>query len=378
MSKFLQATSIFVCILILVLTFVFGGKVAAPPAQAPAEPQAPVLDLNDNGGTEGLEYEMLENGTFGVRAGEAIDLYLIEIPPTHHGLAVTEILDGGFADAPNLIEIKIANSVKRIGKDAFSGCKRLQAVTLSTKLTRIEENAFYACDAIEELTLPEKLTYIGDFAFYNCRALTEIVIPDSVTELGDSVFYACDDLKEITLGKNLRRIGYRAFSRTAIRRISLPAKLEQLGEDVFSYCTSLRQVVLGSSLMEIPLYTFEGCKSLRVITFGERVTAIRDYAFYGSGVDMLVIPEGVISIGERVFMDAENLTALILPRSLERIGAGIHYGDIYYCGTEEEWREVNAEIGYSKLYFYSETEPENTAYFWHYVNGDPVLWSDSE
>ena len=53
-----------------------------------------------------------------ILAGEAIDLYLIEIPPTHHGLAVTEILDGGFADAPNLIEIKIANSIKRIGKDA--------------------------------------------------------------------------------------------------------------------------------------------------------------------------------------------------------------------------------------------------------------------
>lgn len=376
MSKFLQATSLFVCVLVLVLIAVFCGRFPAEsPAAPPSEPEAPVLDLNDNGGTKGLEYEMLENGTFGVRAGAAIDLFMIEIPETHHGLAVTEILDGAFEDAPFLYEVRIGGNVKHIGNRAFADCERLALVELPEKLEDIGEEAFSRCFAlnVNGLTQAKKLKQIGARAFTHCIYMDDLVIPDSVIEIGESAFSYCRAMKKIMLGKNLRVIGDKAFMGSGLRRVNLPAGLIELGESAFADCTGLSQVTIGGALLELPSSVFEGCTALRVITMGNSVSAIGDYAFSGSSFFTLEIPEGVVSIGERAFAEMKDLECLILPRSLERVGACIYYGDVYYRGTEAEWQAMQAHIGYSSLYFYSEDEPEGEGY-WHYVNGDAVLW----
>jgi len=101
---------------------------------------------------------------------------------------------------------------------------------------------------------------------------------------------------------------------------------------------------------------------------------IGDGAFSPTGFSSLTIPEGVVSIGEGVFPSSADLEYLILPRSLERIGSAPLYGKIYYCGTEEEWAEVESKIAPRRIYFYRETEPEEEGKYWHYINGDAVAW----
>ena len=48
-----------------------------------------------------------------------------------------------------------------------------------------------------------------------------------------------------------------------------------------------------------------------------------------------------------------------------------------FVGTENEWNDsigyVNFGIDDATLY-YSETEPTTTGNYWHYVNGEIVVW----
>ena len=54
---------------------------------------------------------------------------------------------------------------------------------------------------------------------------------------------------------------------------------------------------------------------------------------------------------------------------------------MYYNGTEEEWNNIdiedyNFDLTDADIYFYSESEPSDTAgNYWHYdENGVPVIW----
>ena len=122
-------------------------------------------------GTDGLEYYLLPDDTYGVMAGTTAYLAHVEIPATHNGKPVTQILPYAFLNASNLTSIVIPDSVTSIGEGAFSGCSSLT-----------------------DIAIPDSVTSIGDSAFSNCRSLTSIVIPDSVTSINKYTFSGCSNL----------------------------------------------------------------------------------------------------------------------------------------------------------------------------------------
>ena len=63
-------------------------------------------------GTDGLEYYLLPDGTYGVTAGTALYLEDIEIPEKHNGKLVTRILPNAFSGAPYLKTITIPEGAK--------------------------------------------------------------------------------------------------------------------------------------------------------------------------------------------------------------------------------------------------------------------------
>ena len=105
-------------------------------------------NLGSVGGSSGEEeiliYVELSDGTYGVKAGEgAKDVAVIEIPDTHNGKAVTEIIDNGFENLTTLQEVKFPDSLRTIGSYAFRGCASLSSVTIPENVTLIEKYAFY-------------------------------------------------------------------------------------------------------------------------------------------------------------------------------------------------------------------------------------------
>ena len=92
--------------------------------------------------------------------------------------------------------------------------------------------------------------------------------------------------------------------------------VKTIGERAFYNCTDLFSVTFNAEkCSEMGSYdypVFEDCKQFTTLTFGEKVTMIPPYAFYGcSGLLSLKIPESVTEIGEEAFTDCNALTEIV-------------------------------------------------------------------
>lgn len=114
-------------------------------------------------------------------------------------------------------------------------------------------------------------------AFASCTKLTDIIIPNSVIYM-QTAFPNC----------------------TSLANIIIPDSVVDLGSSSFASCTGLTNITIPDSVTTIGMSTFNGCTNLRSVTIPNTVTLIESAAF----------------------LDCSNLT------------------DIYYIGTEEEWKEI--------------------------------------
>lgn len=70
----------------------------------------------------------------------------------------------------------VSYQVVSVGKNTFSGCKKLKTLSLGSNVTTIGDRAFYKCSALTEIAIPSKVTKIGKQAFAGCKKLKTITI----------------------------------------------------------------------------------------------------------------------------------------------------------------------------------------------------------
>lgn len=204
--------------------------------------------------------------------------------------SITSIGKEAFEGCTGITDLAFPKCLTEIGDNAFNGCTALGTILLDkTQLTTIGKRAFYDCAGLNLVYLPETLTAIGDYAFYE-TGIADITIPDAVTTFGNNVFNGCTGLKTVTLGKAI----------TTIDR------------STFCDCTSLFEVSARGSLTSIGQHAFYGCTALKNHSsmFCETLTTIGDYAFAGSGIGTLTIPESVTTIGKEAFAKCSRLRSI--------------------------------------------------------------------
>ena len=190
---------------------------------------------------------------------------------------------------------------------------------------------------------------------------------------------------------------------------------------VFTGCTSLRTVRIGKNVSSFFPGTFFGCAYLETVTVdganktyhsagnclietGSKVliwggcasvipsdgsvTAISGGAFWGrTDLKTIVIPEGIISIGELAFYGCTGLESVVLAKSIKKIGgpADAFYGcgnikSVYYQGTAESWAQIvfaqeTSPILKATRYDYSGVKPTASGNYWHYGDGGEIaVW----
>jgi len=165
-----------------------------------------------------------------------------------------------------------------------------------------------------ELIIPKAIdgytvTGIGDYAFADCSELSHVVIPDCVTHIGDRAFESC----------------------TGLSKIFIPAGVESIGEKAFADGIAQIEVSLRNpNYLSIDgnLYSGDG-KTLIQYAAGKKdsffaipdgVSLIGNYAFFGSALSDVEIPESVTAIGEGAFLSCSRLTSLVIPDSVGEIG----------------------------------------------------------
>ena len=87
----------------------------------------------------------------------------ISFPSTVNGKTIVIIPDLMMAIRSKVrpTSIRIPDSVRVIGRNAFKDLLSLRAVCIPDSLERIEDGALSGCKALEAITIPKSVSYIG-------------------------------------------------------------------------------------------------------------------------------------------------------------------------------------------------------------------------
>lgn len=203
----------------------------------------------------------------------------------------------------------VVYTVDRIGSSAFYKNYNLTAVELPNTITRIDADAFYDCRDLRSVTIPNSVTYIGNRAFYYCMRLSSIEIPNSVTYIGNGAFYDCHITGILTIPNSVTYIGTNAFSRTSRDLTGIVVAEGNPNYDSRDGCNALIQT--STNLLML------GCKNTII---PNTVTTIGAFAFWGSDLTNLDLPNSVTEIRESAFGYCYELTSVSLGNSLNYIG----------------------------------------------------------
>ena len=298
----------------------------------------------------------------------------------------------------------VPDGVLDIGDAAFEGCGNLREIDLPDSVVSVHEQAFYACHGLESVSLPDSVKMIDKHAFGSCGSLSSAIVPLGVSISGDSfdemteVIRVGEALRNGECGGNAEWTFYdngvfivsgtgpmtdytygppgRPYEsdmpwwdlREEILSAYILDGITTLGEASFVFCKNMTGISLPDSLKSIGERALFCCDLLADMTIPGGVTGIGAFAFDGAMITEVLVPpgvtviergvfyecyeltdvylpDGVTEIGQRAFFACRNLRNITIPDSIRSIGDGAFFAcrsltDVYYGGTEEQWKAV--------------------------------------
>ncbi len=260
---------------------------------------------------------------------------LLRYPHSKGGTAaiadtVSTISSSAFAKS-DIVGVTIPDSVTVIPYNCFSNCSALAYVDLGN-VVEIESFAFENCTSLESLRLPESLRTIGRSAFSGCSNLYEIVNDSDLdiiagsSEHGMVSYYAGNVHASGESGMFVDIIdGPHTWSFSemdgeyVLQRyrgpggdLSLPSSFTVDGRTVTSYS-------MANSL-------FEGNEKITAVTVPGAVEKISSYAFKNCvNLESAVFQDGVKTVGYQMLYGCTSLTELDLG-TMENFGDEEFYG----------------------------------------------------
>ncbi len=250
-------------------------------------------------------------------SGKEADL---TIPDTLDGYPVTAIGDKAFRDM-NFIEVlTLPDTLTSIGDYAFQDCTKLTIPTkrLPEGLEFIGFAAFSSNYKLEELTIPNSVTTIERHAFSSVKT---IIFEEGRTSIPDDACHEASMLTKVVIPSTVTSIGHSAFERCEnLENIQLPQGLKEIGARAFAMCDKLNNVVIPAGITVIKSRTFYASKGIKKVTLPSSLESIEEGAFLQSGIESLILPKDVKSLGNSAFDYCTSLTYIELPEGLEEIG----------------------------------------------------------
>ena len=268
---------------------------------------------------------------------------------------VTQVCDFSFANCTNLTSVTFPKTLDEIGAFSFENCTSLTNVSILGYNTGIEKRAFFGCKNISKLILGDGVKSIGEYAFGDCNSLMEITVGDNITGVGKNPFAGsawCDNIDNwkdgvLYLGNYLIKVDSENIS----DEYTIKTGTRVIASEAFINCNKIKKINFPDGLVNIGSRAFYQCYNLQGIDIPSSVSNIGAYAFYGcSQITSVTIPKGITHISDGVFWWCCNLTTVTIPQSVTYVGLGSfcdcdNIKDVYYYGTEEEWKAIVRDAG---------------------------------
>lgn len=195
----------------------------------------------------------------------------------------------------------------------------------------IADQAYYCNDKLSYVTLPETIKEIGQFS-YARSSLASIVLPEGLETISYGAFYHCDELGYVTLPQTVEKVEPKAFKYTkwlndfeagvsgdgdflvsggvlvAYRGssdvVTLPEDVRIIAAECFKDHEEITTVILPAALESVGEEAFRGCKNLTTVNLDETSAVnVLDRAFFGTGIDQVLLPETLTEMGINAFND---------------------------------------------------------------------------
>ena len=299
----------------------------------------------------------------------------VTIPDT-----VEVVGESAFENNQKVQFVVIPKSVKRLDAYVFWGCNNLEEVVLGKGMTAVDEYSFAGCTGLKQITIPENIQSIDAQAFAGCVNLTDIYIPATVTGIAEDAFLNCDNVtihadegsvaaqfaQKLAEQKNRDPLVTAApvQTPTAVSRPDTQATTEPVSTATPApVATPVPGNVLGSTIIvgnhalvmvhpgeekvqqgytepeagqetgeeqditaetengKIPEWMYYRNQSVSAVTIPEGTTEIGRFGFSRSSLRTVTIPEGVTVIDYAAFYHCDNLDNVILPDTVNTVGA---------------------------------------------------------
>ena len=94
----------------------------------------------------------------------------------------------------------------------------------------------------------------------------------------------------------------------------------EIGKAAFAYAQNLTSVEIPATIVEVGPHAFYGCSKLNSVKFNKGLTKINKMAFAYSGVEEIVLPDGLKTLGDLSFAFCEQLKRVSFPNDIEEFG----------------------------------------------------------
>ena len=226
--------------------------------------------------------------SYAIVNGEAILIDATEtkgffaVPPTviyaNREYSVTQIEHLAFENA-EITGVRIPDSVRRIGGQAFSGCRLLEWAEMPEEMETIEALAFADCESLFSIDIPKGIEALADGVFRDCAALVLVDLPSGLKSIGARTFLNCSALSSVELPKTVRSIGDSAFRGCAALTTIVAERLERICDSAFADCTALTAFAVAD-VDEIGSNVFDGCVNL-IVYGAQGSNLVRMMSFLG-------------------------------------------------------------------------------------------------
>lgn len=258
----------------------------------------------------------------------------------HNG---TLILYPAWKEGESLKKEDFPRGLTSIGSFAFQGNEYLKTIELPDTISSVGWMAFMGARSLKSVTFPAATAFIAGYTFSDCMNLQKVTLP------GRNVSFPEDYFGQGTNGANVFSDSNSSVVLCGLADSNVQAYAEKWGikfEALNTVTKAEEETVTpvstpdptsapdpaptpapaaaeskGTSIFEVmdnTLYRYYGNEDVVVVPDG--IEVLGEWAFDECIASKIILPETLREIGCYCFFDCPNLSEIVLPASLEKIG----------------------------------------------------------